>query len=98
MSVAEKVAELLRLSHAAHAQAKEARRQSALGAADPQARTLLTQARGYRLEAHGLDPSHTAPEWAAEQGKTPVGTDTHTAMLSFYDQQLGPVKATRKKH
>lgn len=50
---------------------------------------LLEQARRLRLDADALDPSHAARAWSDEQQHTPVGRNTHTALLAFYEQQLG---------
>lgn len=81
----EEVATTLRESHAAHQAAFLARQQK-----DPvTAKTHLETAYRRRLEAHDLDPAHTAPAWQAEQAKTAVGRDTHTELLGFYRQQLG---------
>jgi hypothetical protein len=82
------VARLLRDALSAHEAAKEARRQKR-----PDARDLLIQARELRIEAHRLDPDHTAPAWFEEQVITPNGKDTHRELLAFYAQQLDRVPA-----
>lgn len=80
----DRVTQLLGQSHVAHERAKQARRRQSADAS-----AHLVEARDRRLEAHALDPLHTAPAWVAEQPKTPTGRDTHTEMLAFYDEQLG---------
>lgn len=71
------VSELLTASRSAHEQAKVARLHR-----KPEARDLLVQARDQRLEAHALDPEHTATDWGQER-------TTHEAYLLFYAEQLG---------
>jgi hypothetical protein len=77
----------------AHMDAKTMRHKSPLGGNDPEARARLAQARDLRLEAYGLDPDRTSPQWALEQGHSPVQKDTHTLLLAFYAQQLDEVPA-----
>jgi hypothetical protein len=85
MTDAETVTDLLRASLAAHQAALEARQQR-----DPATASLQLQiAYDLRLQAHRLDPDHTAPAWQAEDRKTPRGRDTHSELLAFYRSQLG---------
>lgn len=79
------VATLLAASMAKHREAFAARHAKQREAAD----LLLEQARRLRLEADALDPAHASRAWADEQQHTPVGRNTHSAMLAFYEQQLG---------
>jgi len=79
----ERVAADLQASLIAHRAALLARRNKDLMGA----RALLRDAAEWRRLAHTRDPEHTAPAWHGEQGQTPKGTDTHAAMVAFYEQQ-----------
>lgn len=50
---------------------------------------LLEEARRLRLDADALDPNHHQRAWSDEQTATPRGTNTHLALLAFYDRHIG---------
>lgn len=80
--VNDEVERLLAASMVAHQQALAARHQKQF----VQAQTYLTTARDRRLEAHALDPEHTAPAWSDTSTK---GRERHEDLMDFYDMQLG---------
>lgn len=77
-----KVADLLRESMNLHESAKALRNRKVPNRIN--AREMLQRAAALRVEAHQLDPKHTAPAWAEEQRKTASGTDTHEALMDTY--------------
>ena len=70
------VTSLLTASRGAHERAKAARHHKR-----PDALALLTEARDLRVQAHALDPEHTAEDWALEE-------TSHAAYMAFYAQKV----------
>lgn len=83
-ALASAVEGLLRESAAAHLRAKQLRSQKDFWHGDEQLRI----ARDKRVQAHELDPEHTAPEWQVEQARMPHRVNCHDAMMAFYDTHL----------
>lgn len=83
---------LLADSFAAHTRALTLRQRGDLPAGD----TQLTIARDKRLEAHALDPKHTAPAWTpdADHWRVYAASDVHAELLAFYERRLNPPKET----
>ena len=77
------VAAKLRESLAAHQQALMARQNRDV----EENLSQIGLAYRLRIDAHRLDPDHTAPTWQEDQRKTPRGRDTHQDFLRFYRQQ-----------
>lgn len=76
------VAELLDKANKAHKDAMMYRS----GKERPQTfRESWQEAYDARKQAHVLDPAHSSPAWAAEQGLTPRSRDTHGLLMSFYE-------------
>jgi hypothetical protein len=84
------VSDLLRESMAAHDRAK-ALRNSFSRTPETRAKAFaeLVKARDLREQALAADPKRTDPAWDDEQKRTPTGHDTHEALMTFYQQQLG---------
>lgn len=77
LSVAELLAESMRLHNSARPVSKVKR-------AWEDVAPTLRQACALRQQADAADPDHTDPAWTFEQKHTPNGTDTHEAMMAFY--------------
>lgn len=82
------VSDLLARSHNAHANAK---RVAMAGAkADPLSyRGYITDALTFRQQALAADPGRTDAAWQSEQAMTNRETDTHDALIAFYEDVLG---------
>lgn len=77
MTVAEMLAESMRLHLSAKPAAKAKRAWSEIA-------PTLRDAYVLRKQAHEADPEHRDPAWSFEQKHTPNGVDTHEAMMAFY--------------
>jgi hypothetical protein len=85
------VATLLAQSMSLHEQGKQAT--SSINGRRVVARAMdlgkMREARDFRVQADAQDPGHIDPAWADEQRLTPMGTDTHKALMEFYREKLG---------
>ena len=75
------VSDMLLASVSLHRSAATAKSESKL--------ELWRHAYEMRKRAHAEDPEHLSPGWAAEQGATPRGRDTHEELMTFYREKLG---------
>lgn len=86
------IADLLRESMAEHRTALAHRQRKAAVSAIPH----LERAYRLRLDADREDPNHSDPAWQEEEQHTPTGRSTHTDLMQFYEQQLGPQTVTQE--
>ena len=79
------VSDLLNQAWTSHTAYRSAvRRKDQVGA-----KAALQAALDARTEAELLNPARDDDAWKLEGSRTTRGTDTHAAMMAFYEEQLG---------